>query len=711
MQAKEIALFQFLEGNRQFIIPIYQRTYSWEESHCARLWEDILQVIREPTIKAHFIGSVVYIQQGLYQVAGMPQLLVIDGQQRLTTLTLLLTALARHIKQHPQDTTMNSEEIYDYFLINRHGKQDGRYKLLLTKRDRETMLALVDGNDPPPDPARRVQEAFDFFTEQIRTCGLTPQEIYTGIGKLILVDIALDREHDNPQLIFESLNSTGLDLSETDSIRNFILMQLTPDHQQHLYEQYWYPMEQRFGQLHSHDFDRFVRDYLTMRLRTIPRIDKIYEEFKRYYKSSAFDGSVDAVVAELYRYAKLYARLAFDGETDPALQTALLSIQEIEVNVAYPFLLEVYGDYEDGALSKEDFLAILRLVESYVFRRAICSIPTNSMNKTFAVIMRGVDKQVYRQSVEAAFLEMSSYKRFPRDDEFQREFITRDVYNFQRRNYLLERLENAQRKERVVVDGWTIEHILPQNPNLSAEWQQTLGADWQSIQNRYVHTIGNLTLTGYNSEMSDRSFPEKRDMPNGLRFSPLYLNADLGQLAGWNEATVLARAATLAQRALTIWPIPAETTPRQLAEEKKQYGLEHYAPATTAPLFEMFMRARQRILNLDASVRETRYKNGLVFRAPYHFVWMHANMKWVKFGFSAHEEKIYDPRGWCKFGMPDRTQGKSWVDFAITLPEQLDDALDLIKQSLRQQLGSEDNEDDDAITEGTMLRDDTPFEA
>ncbi len=415
MKASETNLFKFLEGNKQFIIPIYQRTYSWDREQCEQLWIDIIHAATRPEVTAHFVGSIVYIQQGLYQVASIPQLLVIDGQQRLTTLTLLLTALAQAAKNGEVVASINSDQIYDYFLINRYGKGNEHYKLLLTQSDRETLIKLIDDGEVSAvhdtisfAVSERLVSNYHYFVEQIRKAEFDPQVIYQGIGKLVLVDIALDRDHDNPQLIFESLNSTGMDLSQADLIRNYILMRLEPDHQRQLYEHDWLPMEKLFGQAnYATHFDRFMRDYLIIKTRKIPRIDMVYKAFKSHREEQKVD-SIDDVTADVHRFAKLYVRLAFGGESDADIQRALNDINDIEVNVAYPFLLEAYDDFTQGILTKEDFLAIVRLVESYVFRRAICGILTNSMNKTFAMIMRDVDKADYRRSVELAFMKLES---------------------------------------------------------------------------------------------------------------------------------------------------------------------------------------------------------------------------------------------------------------------------------------------------------------
>ena len=558
MKAAENQLLPFLEGKKQFIIPIYQRTYSWTTEQCEQLWNDIVRAATHDEVKGHFVGSIVYIQKGLFQVAHIPQLLVIDGQQRLTTLSLLLVALARFARESTLPIHISHEDIYDSYLINKHGRDEQRYKLLLTQSDKDTLIELID-HPERARPATRIQrliENYLFFEEQIRQSNIDPYTLYIGISKLIIVEISLDRDHDNPQLIFESLNSTGMDLSQADLIRNYVLMGLDNDEQTKLYRSYWYPMEQSFRQTHGIDeFDRFMRDYLTMKQGAIPNIDKVYASFKAYQRSKA-EMPIREIVADIYRYAEYFVNMAFLKEEDAEIRGVLRDINTLQVNVAYPFLLEVYDDYKNQCLSREHFITILKLVESYVFRRAICGISTNGLNKIFATLAREIDKKHYLESVQSAFLMKLYGGRFPRDEEFRAAFVVKDVYNFRNRNYLLRKLENYDRKEKVNVEEYTIEHILPQNEQVPIVWQEELGPNWQDIRAKYLHIIGNLTLTGYNSELSDRPFQEKRDMEGGFKNSPIRLNRSLANLDHWNEEEIRKRAEALADLAVKIWPIP-----------------------------------------------------------------------------------------------------------------------------------------------------------
>ncbi len=547
MKATEVKLLPFLQGTKQFVIPIYQRTYSWKTTQWQQLWNDVRRIAVDEGVSGHFVGSVVYVEKGLYQLSAVPQVLVIDGQQRLTTITLLLAALGKAIEERGGATSTNRKKITNYYLVNGEEEGDLRHKLVLTQSDRETLARIVDGTELPEVASARVVEAYRFFEEQIRKSGVDLDVLFAGISKLIVVDIALDRERDNPQLIFESLNSTGLDLSQADLIRNYVLMGLDTQEQADIYRTHWYPMEQRFGHAeYTALFDRFMRDYLTVKTGRIPNIDAVYTAFKAYVQDTSA-GAMREAVAEVARFSTYFVNLALGREPDAEIRGVLDDINTLKVDVAYPFLLEVYDDYARGRVERAGFIAILRLVESYVFRRAICGIPTNSLNKTFATLAGEIDKERYLESARAVFLLKDSYRRFPHDDEFRAELLVKDIYHLRVRNYVLRKLENHGRKERVNVEDFTIEHILPQNEQLNAAWREELGAGWQEIQAKYLHTLGNLTLTAYNSEMSDRPFAEKRTMDGGFADSPIRLNRGLAKLEHWNAAAIEGRAGELVE--------------------------------------------------------------------------------------------------------------------------------------------------------------------
>ncbi|MCC5663822.1 DUF262 domain-containing protein [Nostoc sp. CHAB 5784] len=559
MKATQTKFLNFLEGNKQLIIPIYQRPYSWTITQCQQLWNDILRAAKDNEISGHFIGSLVYMVDTVYLTAVIPKLLVIDGQQRLTTLSLLLSVLSKAIRASNEEIDISSEALEDFYLFNRHAKGSERYKLLLNKKDRETLIRLLEDTEIPNDKSQQLVDNYRYFESQIPKLDIDLNSLYRGICKLMIVEISLERDRDDPQLIFESLNSTGLELSEADKIRNYVLMGLQPEEQNEIYNLYWHPMEKNFDKTgYSQLFDRFIRDYLTIKSRsgTIPNIREVYNSFKIYVQGKK-DTLIKEILADVYLYSKYFVKLAFAEETDQEIKQLITDINTLKVDVAYPFLIEVYDDYNQNKIARKEFISILRLVESYVFRRTICGIPTNYMNKNFATLSREVDRENYLESLQIALSSKKSYKRFPDDEEFRRELLVKDIYNFRGRNYLLRKLENYERKELVNVEEYSIEHIMPQNPNLCLEWQADLGEQWKEIRAKYLHTIGNLTLTGYNPELSDRPFIEKRDKKDGgFADSPLRLNRGLQHLKQWNETEINKRAELLADIAVKVWSSP-----------------------------------------------------------------------------------------------------------------------------------------------------------
>ena len=545
LQAGETTLNKLLNTSRQFIVPIFQRNYSWQKSQYEQLWFDILRASKFKEKQNHFIGSIVYIDMGT--PAGRPQqLLLIDGQQRLTTISILLCAIKDYVQKFNLETKLiNLAKIKNQFLYNSDEIDEDRYKLLLNVQDKETYIKLIDNTIFTVNkPATNIIKCYEFFYERIedfiKQHGQI-DEIYAGIFKLSLVSISLDKDSDNPQMIFESMNSTGKDLSQTDLLRNYLLMDLTPEKQTRLYKTYWKPMEELFGEdIYKNDvnkFDYFIRDFLTLKSDTgyICKINNVYENFKRYYLDNNCEKF--AVLKDLFTYAKYYACIDLLQEKDDELKLYWQEFKKLDSHVVYPFLLKLYDDYSRQILIKEDFKKILQVVISYLWRRAICEIPTNSLSKTFATLYQAVDKDDYVNSIIKAFVFKSSYKRFPSDYEVREKLQTKDIYHFRLRKYLLEALENYYHKEPIDLNtaNYTIEHIMPQNIEHNLSWQQMLGEDWQEVHSLYLHTLGNLTITGYNAEMSNKSFGEKVNGESGFKHSHLKLNESIAQCDVWNK--------------------------------------------------------------------------------------------------------------------------------------------------------------------------------
>lgn len=702
MKATEANLLKFLRKSPQFVIPIYQRNYSWTAAQCRQLWSDLMRAGRDEKIQAHFIGSIVYVERGLSSVTSQEALLVIDGQQRLTTSTLLIAALAKHFETQGLGELLEAfshKKLRNYYLLNPDEEGERHFKLILSETDKDTLLAILQSTPMPAEASSRITENYALFQELIAANQGELEAICQGLAKLVIVDVSLDRAQDNPQLIFESMNSTGLELSQADLIRNYILMGLEPKLQTELYKTYWRPMERAFGQAaYMVHFDAFMRHYLTAKTGEIPNVREVYVAFKGFARG--LKGDTRDLVADIHAYASYYCAMALGTESDAALKQAFHDLRELKVDVAYPFLLDVYHDYKQGRLTSDEVLHIVRLVESYVFRRAICAIPTNSLNKTFAGMSRTLKKDRYLESVQAAFLLLPSYRRFPSDEEFQRDAKVRDLYNFRSRGYWLRRLENHGRKERVMVEDYTIEHILPQNEALSKEWQAELGADWQRIQQDWLHTLGNLTLTGYNSEYSDHPFTYKRDQvtdkdgnPVGFAHSPLKLNLGLGKVNQWDEAAIKARANRLAADAAKVWGAP------QLADDVlnayrptaakpgQQYSLADHTHLVTGTMRDLFETLRKSILALDPCVSEEFLKLYVAYKAETNFADVVPQAKRLLLVLNLGIDDIEDPKGLCRDISNIGRWGNGDVEIGLSSADELPYVMGLIRQSFDRQMG------------------------
>ncbi|GAA7955913.1 DUF262 and DUF1524 domain-containing protein [Helicobacter pylori] len=613
MKADATPLLKFIKDNQknQLVIPIYQRVYSWEKEQCKELWDDIIKIGGNDKMDGHFIGSILYVLDGITHSNNA--LLIIDGQQRLTTITLLLTALRDHLSDE-----VRREEIEDDYLINSDKHGDKKFRLILSESDKDTLLSLIDKDRrKPSEPSSKIVENFKLFEEWIRKNTNKLETIFKGLEKLMIVEIALEKEKDDPQLIFESMNSKGMELTQTDLIRNYIIMETEVEKQEGFYNKYWRAMEEEFKQ-NKKSFDRFVRHYLTIKTGNIPNIKKVYEAFKDYQQREGI--AIEDLLKDLQKYCGYFCQIVFKKEDNKDLNKALSFLVDLEMDVVYPLLLELYSDYSDGVLSKADFISIIALIESYICRRAVCGLGTN--NKVFPSFTKHIQKDEYFKSLEAHFGYLTNNQRFPNNDEFKDCFITIDFYKFQKKKYFFERLENFDgenfdRKERVYTHEYTIEHIMPQK--LTEEWKRDLGENFQEIHNKYLHTIGNLTLTGYNSTYSNKSFQEKQGMEKDFKQSPLKLNQGLRDLESFGEEEIKKRANDLADLALKIWTHPkldAETLekykPKKNKKEKKVYDLSSYKFGShSRELFDILSKG---IKALDERITESFMKAYITYR-------------------------------------------------------------------------------------------------
>ncbi|UOR36142.1 DUF262 and DUF1524 domain-containing protein [Helicobacter pylori] len=679
MKADATTLLNFIKDNQknQLVIPIYQRLYSWEKEQCKQLWDDIIKVGGDDKMDGHFIGSILYMLDGITHSNNA--LLIIDGQQRLTTITLLLTALRDHWSD-------KHKEIEDHYLINSNRDGDKKFRLILSESDKDTLLSLIDKDRrKPSEPSLKIVENFKLFEEWIRKNTDKLETIFKGLEKLMIVEIALEKGKDDPQLIFESMNSKGMELAQTDLIRNYIVMETEIEKQEYFYNKYWRAMEEDFKQ-NEKLFDRFVRHYLTIKTRETPNINKVYVALKDYRQKEGI--GIEDLLKDLQKYCGYFCQIVFKKEADKDLNKALGFLVDLEMDVIYPLLLELYSDYSDGVLSKDDFRRSIALIESYLCRRAVCGLGTN--NKVFPSFTKHIQKDEYFESLEAHFGYLTEKQRFPNNDEFKDLFITIDFYSFQKRKYFFERLENFDTKERVPTHEYTIEHIMPQE--LTEEWERDLGENFKEIHDKYLHTIGNLTLTGYNTEYSNKSFQEKRDMEKGFKDSPLRLNQGLRDLKSFGEEEIKKRANDLADLALKIWTYPnlnAETLekykPKKDKKEKKVYDLSSYKFGSHSR--ELFDILSKEIKALDEKIVENFNQDYISYKSSKNFVDIVVQTKDLKLYLNMKFNELQDEKNLARDMTNKGHLGNGDIEVKLETKENIPYCLGLIKQALEKQMG------------------------
>jgi uncharacterized protein with ParB-like and HNH nuclease domain len=516
MKADDVKISKFMQNtDTQFIIPVYQRNYDWEKSHCKQLIDDILHV-GASDIEAHFIGSIVYIHDDVYSTHSKKVLTVIDGQQRLTTFTLIyivLYRLACHIKNERL-----KEMILEHYLINKFYDDEEKLKLRPTENnDLALKFLLRNDNQEEFKGFSNIIENFEYLKTRISEENY--ETVMRGIDKIMFVEISLDRNKDSPQRIFESLNSTGLELYPSDKIRNYILMALTPKQQERIYRNYWLIIEKNAKDEISNKskVSDFIRDYLTFKLRRIPVKAKVYQEFRDEYPITNIE-NLEESLSSLKTFSKYYNKLINPiNEVDIEIRQQLIYIKKLEINVAYPFLLKVYDDYSNNDINKSEFIEVLEFIQSFTWRRFILGLPTNALNKIFSNLYKDVKLDDYVNSIQRDILSKPGSSRFPNNSEIKEAFRVKDMYNINSKNrtYCFERLENHDNKEFVKIDknpDITIEHIFPQNPD--PKWKKNLpNEEFKLINENYKNTIANLTLSGNNGKLSNKPFAEKYTTP------------------------------------------------------------------------------------------------------------------------------------------------------------------------------------------------------
>jgi len=654
MKAIDRPFTKIINGTTQFMIPVFQRDYSWTEENCAQLWKDVVRIARDPTDRGHFLGSFVYVSTG-DSSAGFTRWLLVDGQQRLTTLTLLLVALRDHIQETDWRGTEDgptAKRLDAYFLRNTQEGGERVHKLVLRRRDQETLEALVDGADRHDSASERVRENYEFFRERLRTePGIDPELVYRGVGRLVVVDVTLDRGIDDPQLVFESLNSTGMDLSQSDLIRNFILMRLPEKEQTRLYENYWSKIERLFFGS-ERTFDSFMRDYLALRTQASKqeRADQIYFAFRRELGSAGADpAKLEALLQQLLRFAGFHAAFSVGTEAYP-LVTAPLSRLRRLVDVPGTLVMRLFECYEFGGIvTDEDFCTALDLLGSYVFRRAICGEQTRGYWQVFANLAYRISNDKPLESLKVGIATLPDAYRFPDDQEFEQALAQEDIYHKRVCFDLLDRLENVGNKEPTDTSKYSVEHIMPQNDKLSSKWRGMLGSEWKEVQREWLHRLGNLTLTGYNSSYSDRPFEEKKTMPGGFEYSSVRLNKFVREQPVWTAEEMKRRGEELSAKALKIWP--GLCVDQQLVENARAAELRRRAQrkdvtrvSMSAAARHLFELLRPRILEVGAGIIELAEESSVSYHGPVFFLEVLPRKNKIGLLFALDYNEVEDPQ-------------------------------------------------------------------
>lgn len=561
MKGSEAKMTGFMEGaDKRYIIPVYQRKYDWKLENCRQLYNDLKKIVLEGR-SSHFFGSIV---SSVVPVGSRLEYHIIDGQQRLTTVTLLLLAMRNLIAQQKlvSQSGRLDEQIAQRFLISPWAAADDQIKLRPVKGDREA-LARLFGDEEDFDPASNLTHNYRFFCDMLLKESISIDELYAAIGKLEIISITLDHD-DNAQLIFESLNSTGLALEEGDKIRNYILMGLNPREQNSYYDTYWTKIEKCTG----NDVSSFVRDYLSIKEQVTPTLNTVYHAFKIY--ADGIRKPITTLLDDLLRYARLFEKLRTCKSSlgEKRLDDCLYRMSRLDIGVTRPFLMEVLRLNQDGKLSSQDVLTVFLTTEDYLFRRNICEVPTNALNKIFLMLNKEILRydgttENYVEKFVYAMLSKRESGRFPDDEEFSTALAAKQVYSMRGKYkaYLFERLENYGTIETKDVythldnKVYTIEHIMPQH--LTPAWTRALGPNSAEIHSTWLHRLANLTLTGYNPNLSNKTFAEKRDAEEGgYKASGLKMNQKIAQKETWGLAELEERNRELVALALKIWPFP-----------------------------------------------------------------------------------------------------------------------------------------------------------
>ena len=693
MKAIDSPFTKIINGTTQFVIPVFQRDYTWDsETQCAQLWRDVLRASRTSSEHGHFLGSIVYIATG-DSLAGFTRWMLIDGQQRLTTLTLLLAALRDHIseiKWAGGENDPTPKRIDAYFLKNVQEEGDREQKLVLRRHDQATLRAILDGKEKPVDASEHIRDNYKYFRDQLSA--VDPADVYRGIGRLVIVDVALDRQTDDPQLIFESLNSTGVDLSQSDLIRNFILMRLPEKEQTDLYETYWSKIEGLFKGS-EWTFDAFARDYVALKTQASKqeKAAEIYYAFREFFPTlKEKNGGLQQALADMMRHARHYAAFSIGRDVTGERGRALSEIRRhVDVPAILAMQLLECCDHLK-VLSEAQLVEALGLIESYTVRRAICGYQTRGYWAIFASLACGIGDKHPLQDLKVALARQHENYRFPSDEEFERQLKEADLFGLRICRHLLEGLENYDTKEPTDTSSYSIEHIMPQNERLRRGWREMLGESWKDIQKTWLHRLGNLTLTGYNSTYSDKDFDEKKTIEKGFSDSSVRLNRFVREQTVWTPKQMSIRTNDLAKRALSVWPpLVVEQSLIDAANnlEKRRLAARQDVSKIkmTVDAKALFDALRPRIMALDSDILELAEPNSISYHGPVFFVEVLPRAHRVTLLLALDFNEVDDPSGLAK----DATEKKflvharyeGGVSMSIWNVDEIESAMPLIRQA------------------------------
>jgi predicted transport protein len=693
MKAIDRPLPHILNGASQFVIPVFQRDYTWQaETQCAQLWRDIIRASRTHGEQGHFLGSIVYIATG-DNSAGFTQWLLIDGQQRLTTITLLMAALRDHIEEthwSGGDSDPTAKRVDAYFLRNVQEEGNRALKLVLRRHDQETLAAILNRQTPPPSKSENISENYAFFREQLEHAD--PSDVYRGIARLLIVDVSLDRQLDDPQLIFESLNSTGVDLSQSDLIRNFILMRLPEKQQTALYETYWSKIESLFRGS-EWTFDAFARDYVALMSKATKqeKSSEIYYAFRSFFPELKERlGSFEACLEHMLRFAQYHAAFSLGRGVAGGAARQLAKLRQL-VDVPSLLVMQLFECREHGgSLTDEEFIEAIALIESYVLRRAICGYQTRGYWQIFANLAYGTGTEAVLARLKVALARLRDSYRFPTNEEFLRALRENDLYGLRVCRHLLEGLENHGSKETTDTSSYSIEHILPQNERLRVEWRKMLGDDWKAVQKTWLHRLGNLTLTGYNSKYSDRSFEEKKTITGGFSESSVRLNKFVRERTSWTCEEIEIRTQQLADRAAAVWePLSVDKALLDAENQAEKQQLAARGNFKNVPMSDearaIVEELRNKLLEMDDDVIEVAETKSVSYHAPNFFLEVLPRRYRVGLLLALDFDELDDPLRIAQ----DATQWKFLVNASheggvllhISNSSDIESALPLIKQA------------------------------